>query len=36
VRVVVPGLETYHHVQGYIPGARARRLLQVRMAEARQ
>jgi YcaO-like protein with predicted kinase domain len=28
VRVVVPGLETYHHVQGYVPGARARRVLE--------
>jgi ribosomal protein S12 methylthiotransferase accessory factor len=27
VRVVVPGLETYHHVEGYVPGARARRIL---------
>ena len=36
VRVVVPGLETYHHVQGYVPGPRARRLLQARMEEARQ
>jgi YcaO-like protein with predicted kinase domain len=36
VRVVVPGLETYHHVQGYVPGARARRLLEERMKEARQ
>ena len=26
VRVVVPGLETYHHVQGYVPGRRARRI----------
>jgi YcaO-like protein with predicted kinase domain len=36
VRVVVPGLETYHHVQGYVPGLRARRLLQARMEEAQQ
>ncbi|MGB8294796.1 MAG: YcaO-like family protein, partial [Polyangia bacterium] len=34
VRVVVPGLETYHHVQGYVPGLRARRLLEARMEEA--
>lgn len=27
VRVVVPGLETYHQVQGYVPGARARRIV---------
>jgi ribosomal protein S12 methylthiotransferase accessory factor len=27
VRVVVPGLETYHHAQGYVPGLRARRAL---------
>lgn len=26
-RVVVPGLEPYHRVQGYVPGARARRVL---------
>jgi YcaO-like protein with predicted kinase domain len=36
VRVVVPGLETYHHVQGYVPGERARRLLKLRAEEARQ
>jgi ribosomal protein S12 methylthiotransferase accessory factor len=36
VRVVVPGLETYHHVQGYVPGERARRLLEARREEARQ
>jgi ribosomal protein S12 methylthiotransferase accessory factor len=28
VRIVVPGLETYHHVQGYAPGARARRVIE--------
>jgi YcaO-like protein with predicted kinase domain len=28
VRVVVPGLETYHHVPGYLPGPRARRQLE--------
>lgn len=28
VRVVVPGLETYHHVPGYLPGPRARRRLE--------
>jgi YcaO-like protein with predicted kinase domain len=33
VRVVVPGLETYHHVQGYVPGARAQRLLKARREE---
>lgn len=27
VRVVVPGLETYHHVEGYVPGERARRVV---------
>jgi YcaO-like protein with predicted kinase domain len=27
VRVVVPGLETYHHVQGYVPGERVKRLV---------
>ena len=36
VRVVIPGLETYHHVQGYLPGARALRLLKARRKEARQ
>lgn len=36
VRAVVPGLETYHHVQGYVPGLRARRLLEARMEEAQQ
>jgi YcaO-like protein with predicted kinase domain len=35
VRAVVPGLETYHHVQGYSPGSRARRLLEDRAREAR-
>ncbi|HEY5959321.1 MAG TPA: YcaO-like family protein [Polyangiaceae bacterium] len=34
VRVVVPGLETYHHVQGYVPGERALRLLKARAEEA--
>ena len=29
-RVVVPGLETYHQVQGYVPGKRAQQLLQAR------
>lgn len=28
VRVVVPGLETYHHVPGYLPGPRACRQLE--------
>lgn len=28
VRVVVPGLETYHHVEGYSPGSRALRALE--------
>jgi ribosomal protein S12 methylthiotransferase accessory factor len=32
VRVVVAGLETYHQVQGYVPGLRARRLLEARDA----
>lgn len=27
VRVVVPGLETYHHVPGYVPGPRAQQRL---------
>jgi ribosomal protein S12 methylthiotransferase accessory factor len=35
VRVVVPGLETYHHVPGYLPGARARPLLDRRREEHR-
>ena len=30
VRVVVPGLETYHDVPGYLPGARALRILKAR------
>ena len=30
VRVVVPGLETYHDVPGYVPGARALRILKAR------
>jgi ribosomal protein S12 methylthiotransferase accessory factor len=34
VRVVVPGLETYHHVPGYLPGARARRQLETLAKEA--
>jgi ribosomal protein S12 methylthiotransferase accessory factor len=34
VRVVVPGLETYHHVQGYVPGARARRVADQHRKEA--
>jgi YcaO-like protein with predicted kinase domain len=34
VRVIVPGLETYHHVQGYVPGVRARRIADQR-AEGR-
>jgi YcaO-like protein with predicted kinase domain len=33
VRVVVPGLETYHHVQGYVPGPRAQCLLPARGEE---
>jgi YcaO-like protein with predicted kinase domain len=28
VRIVVPGLETYHHVEGYVPGSRARRMIE--------
>jgi ribosomal protein S12 methylthiotransferase accessory factor len=32
VRVVVPGLEPYHHIQGYVPGPRAHAILE---AEAR-
>ncbi len=31
VRVVVPGLETYHHVEGYTPGERAQRALAGRL-----
>jgi ribosomal protein S12 methylthiotransferase accessory factor len=31
-RVVVPGLETYHHVQGYLPGRRVRRIIEDRTA----
>jgi len=34
VRVVVPGLETYHHVPGYLPGKRARRQLEKLAKEA--
>src|SRR5690606_4225901 len=30
VRVIVPGLETYHHVQGYAPGPRALAKLEAR------
>jgi ribosomal protein S12 methylthiotransferase accessory factor len=29
-RVVVPGLETYHHIPGYVPGARALRTASAR------
>lgn len=36
VRVVVPGLETYHHVQGYVPGLRAQRVLQSRAQDTRE
>ncbi len=36
VRVVVPGLETYHHVQGYVPGERALRILKAQAAKAQQ
>ena len=32
VRVVVPGLETYHDVPGYVPGARALRIIQQRVS----
>jgi len=32
-RVVVPGLETYHDVPGYLPGERALRILKARAAE---
>ncbi|MFO7178083.1 MAG: YcaO-like family protein [Pseudomonadota bacterium] len=34
LRVIVPGLETYHHVQGYAPGPRARAKLDA-LAEQR-
>ncbi|NLE88547.1 MAG: YcaO-like family protein [Myxococcales bacterium] len=34
VRVVVPGLEPYHHVPGYVPGPRARALLERQRKEA--
>lgn len=34
VRVVVPYLEPYHHVRGYVPGRRARRLTDARREEA--
>jgi ribosomal protein S12 methylthiotransferase accessory factor len=34
VRVVAPGLETYHHVEGYVPGRRAAVLLERRKGEA--
>jgi YcaO-like protein with predicted kinase domain len=34
VRVVVPGLETYHHVPGYLPGPRATRQLRATAREA--
>jgi ribosomal protein S12 methylthiotransferase accessory factor len=36
VRVVVPGLETYHHVQGYVPGARVRSILDRRAEDGAQ
>jgi len=36
VRVVVPGLETYHHVQGYVPGPRARRIADHNLKERAQ
>jgi ribosomal protein S12 methylthiotransferase accessory factor len=34
-RVVVPGLETYYHVPGYVPGIRAQRVLESRAKESR-
>lgn len=34
VRVIIPGLETYHDVPGYVPGTRALALLKARAAAA--
>jgi YcaO-like protein with predicted kinase domain len=34
VRVVVPGLEAYHHVQGYVPGDRVKRLVDGRLSDS--
>ncbi len=34
VRVVVPGLEPYHHIDGYIPGPRARAVVDARVGRA--
>jgi YcaO-like protein with predicted kinase domain len=35
VRIVVPGLETHPNVKGYVPGDRARRILEARGREAK-
>lgn len=36
VRVVIPGLETYHHVPGWQPGPRAQRVLEAKARKERQ